>query len=84
LEKYKEYYNQKVVLVTGGAGAIGSNLSRVLADLGAKVVIVDDLSSGKIWTGRRLLLLMTCLLVRSGLCLPLLMCCSFMGAYWMR
>ncbi len=50
LEEYKEYYDEKVVLVTGGAGAIGSNLSRVLADLGAKVVIVDDLSSGKLWS----------------------------------
>jgi len=50
MEAYKEFYKDKHVLITGGAGAIGSNLSRVLADLGAKVIIVDDLSSGKIWS----------------------------------
>ena len=50
MKEYKTYYDEKVVLVTGGAGAIGSNLSRVLADLGAKVIVVDDLSSGKIWS----------------------------------
>ena len=38
-------YEGKVVLVTGGAGAIGSNLCRKLADLGSKVIILDDLSS---------------------------------------
>ncbi len=31
------------VLVTGGAGFIGSNLARRLADMGAKVVLVDSL-----------------------------------------
>ena len=48
-EEFKEYYRDKVVLVTGGAGAIGSNLSRTLAELGAKVIILDDLSSSEIW-----------------------------------
>jgi nucleoside-diphosphate-sugar epimerase len=48
-EEFKEYYRGKVVLVTGGAGAIGSNLSRALAELGAKVIILDDLSSSEIW-----------------------------------
>ena len=38
-------YEGKVVLVTGGAGCIGTNLCRKLADLGAKVIILDDLSS---------------------------------------
>ena len=39
-------YEGKIVLVTGGAGAIGSNLCKKLADLGAKkVVILDNLSS---------------------------------------
>ena len=42
-------YDCKVVLVTGGAGAIGSNLCRRLAELGAKVIILDDLSSGVSW-----------------------------------
>jgi nucleoside-diphosphate-sugar epimerase len=48
---YLNCYRDKTILVTGGAGAIGSNLSRRLAELGAaKVIILDDLSAGKIWT----------------------------------
>src|SRR5579885_2061691 len=46
---YREQYSGKTVLVTGGAGAIGSNLCRELADLGARVLILDDLSSGALW-----------------------------------
>lgn len=42
-------YKEKVVLVTGGAGAIGSNLTRALAEVGAKVVVLDDLSSSERW-----------------------------------
>lgn len=34
------------VLVTGGAGFIGSNLAEALAAQGAKVVIIDNLSTG--------------------------------------
>lgn len=49
--EYLEAYRGQTILVTGGAGAIGSNLSKALASLGAsKVVILDDLSAGKIWT----------------------------------
>ena len=36
-------YFQKTVLITGGAGFIGSNLARKLLDLGAIVTIVDNL-----------------------------------------
>ena len=49
MEEYKQFYKGKTVLVTGGAGAIGSNLIRELAELGAHVIVVDDLSSGQIW-----------------------------------
>ncbi|MCK4736708.1 MAG: NAD-dependent epimerase/dehydratase family protein [Methanophagales archaeon] len=45
-----EEYEGKVVLVTGGAGCIGTNLCRKLAELNAgKVVILDDLSSAYEW-----------------------------------
>jgi UDP-glucose 4-epimerase len=37
----------KTVLVTGGAGFIGSHLCERLLELGAKVICVDDLSTGK-------------------------------------
>jgi nucleoside-diphosphate-sugar epimerase len=49
MEKYLNHYRGKVVLVTGGAGAIGSNLSGRLAELDAKVIIIDDLSSAERW-----------------------------------
>jgi nucleoside-diphosphate-sugar epimerase len=43
-------YEGKVVLVTGGAGCIGTNLCRKLAELGAeKVIVLDDLSSAYEW-----------------------------------
>jgi len=49
-EEYKDFYQDRVVLVTGGAVAIGTNLVRALSDGGAKLVIVlDDLSSGYVW-----------------------------------
>jgi nucleoside-diphosphate-sugar epimerase len=47
---YQEYFRGKRILVTGGAGAIGSNLTQALARVGAKIVIVlDDLSSAERW-----------------------------------
>ena len=43
-------YKDKVVLITGGAGCVGSNLSRKLAELSAeKVIILDNLSSAYEW-----------------------------------
>jgi len=38
-----DFYRHRRVLVTGGLGFIGSNLARVLVDLGAHVTIVDSL-----------------------------------------
>ncbi|MGA1866916.1 MAG: SDR family NAD(P)-dependent oxidoreductase [bacterium] len=50
MNEYMEYYKGKVILVTGGAGAIGSNLTRALAEAGAKIVIVlDNLFSSFEW-----------------------------------
>ena len=47
---YKTKYKGKIILVTGGAGAIGSNLCAELSDAGAKLIIVlDDLSSSYTW-----------------------------------
>jgi len=47
---YKDGYKGKRILVTGGAGAIGSNLTKALAEAGAELVIVlDDLSSSYKW-----------------------------------
>jgi len=36
----------KTVLVTGGAGFIGSNTVRLLCDRGYKVIVFDNLSMG--------------------------------------
>ena len=41
-----EHFRGKRVLVTGGAGFIGSHLSEALVQLGANVVVLDDLSGG--------------------------------------
>ena len=47
---YHQYYKGKTVLVTGGAGAIGSNLVRALAGCEARCVIVlDNFSSSYRW-----------------------------------
>lgn len=47
---YRESYRGRVVLVTGGAGSIGTNLVRTLAELEAKeVIILDDLSAAYEW-----------------------------------
>jgi len=50
VEMYSEFYEGSTILVTGGAGAIGGNLCRKLASLGAKkVIILDNLSSSYEW-----------------------------------
>ena len=35
-------------LITGGAGFIGSHLTDTLAGFGYKIVVIDDLSSGRV------------------------------------
>ena len=49
IRNYLDEYQDKTVLVTGGAGAIGSNLARALAERGSKVIVMDDLSSAERW-----------------------------------
>lgn len=46
---YLEMYSGKTILITGGTGAIGCNLTSALAELGAHVIILDDLSSSERW-----------------------------------
>jgi len=47
--KYSEY-EDSVVLVTGGAGCIGSNLSKRFSQLNVKkIIILDNLSSAYEW-----------------------------------
>jgi UDP-glucose 4-epimerase len=50
MSDYKQHYAGKDVLITGGAGAIGSNLARAVASLNARtVVILDDMSAAYEW-----------------------------------
>ncbi len=47
---FRNYYRGRTILITGGAGCIGSNLARALAEVGAeRIIILDDLSSAYSW-----------------------------------
>ncbi|KKQ33573.1 MAG: hypothetical protein US49_C0001G0253 [candidate division TM6 bacterium GW2011_GWF2_37_49] len=48
MEQLKNFYQGKQVLVTGGAGFIGSHLVEKLVSLEAKVTVLDNFSSGSI------------------------------------
>src|SRR5881628_1105746 len=43
-------WSGRKVLITGGASFIGSHLLDVLVQLGARVRVVDDLSSGRLYS----------------------------------
>lgn len=49
MQDYQAYYADKTVLITGGAGAIGSNLAAAVGGLARRVIILDDLSAGYEW-----------------------------------
>ncbi len=50
MDDLSDFFADKTVLVTGGAGAIGSNLVRRLNELGTnRITIIDDLSSSYEW-----------------------------------
>jgi UDP-glucose 4-epimerase len=44
----KEFYQNKKILITGGAGFIGSHLTEKLVSLGTEVTILDNFSTGKL------------------------------------
>lgn len=47
-KKLKNFYRGKKILVTGGAGFIGSYIVPLLVDMKAKVVVADNLSRGRL------------------------------------
>ncbi|MFC2004667.1 NAD-dependent epimerase/dehydratase family protein [Chloroflexota bacterium] len=50
MEQYRSGYKGKKVLITGGAGCIGSNLAKALIEAEAdKIIVLDDLSSAEKW-----------------------------------
>ncbi len=50
MNDYLKEYKEKTVLVTGGAGCIGSNLTKALINAEAKnIIILDDLSAAYEW-----------------------------------
>jgi len=48
MSEYSEYQDKKV-LVNGGAGCVGSNLLKKLDELGAEIIVLDNLSSSYEW-----------------------------------
>jgi len=50
MEQYLNEYKGKNILITGGAGCIGSNLTKALIKAeAAKIIILDDLSAAEKW-----------------------------------
>ena len=46
-KRITEKFNDKKCLITGGAGFIGSNLAIFLSEIGAKVTVIDNFSTGR-------------------------------------
>lgn len=50
MKSYLDEYGGKRILITGGAGCIGSNLTRALVKAGAEsIIVLDNLSSSERW-----------------------------------
>ncbi len=50
MEQYLSQYKDKNILITGGAGCIGSNLTKALIEAeAAKIIVLDDLSAAEKW-----------------------------------
>jgi UDP-glucose 4-epimerase len=50
MKEYAGAYEGKNILITGGAGCVGSNLTKALAKAGAaSIVVLDDLSAAARW-----------------------------------
>lgn len=50
MEQYLDEYKGKNILITGGAGCIGSNLTKALIKAeAAKIIVLDDLSAAEKW-----------------------------------
>ncbi len=48
MEHIKQFYQNKQILVTGGAGFIGSHLVEKLVAMGARVTVLDNMSAGSL------------------------------------
>ncbi|MGB9831274.1 MAG: NAD-dependent epimerase/dehydratase family protein [Fervidicoccus fontis] len=48
-EEILAHYTNKRILITGGAGCIGSNLIRVLLNVAERIIVIDDLSAAYDW-----------------------------------
>ena len=50
MKHYQSEYKGKKILITGGAGCVGSNLTKTLIEAdAAKIIVLDDLSAAERW-----------------------------------
>ena len=47
--KYRDNYKNQTILITGGSGCIGSNLTKALIPYAKKIIVLDDLSAAREW-----------------------------------